>query len=299
MVKPPSCKKVMRPEPERSKLPVSTRNWNIFIMLTRLLLCFPLLIFAAFAGWIFPTWLGILSIFLIMGFGLALNLYPDKFLLHFLQAREITETEFPFAHQVASNQAFKLRLSAPQVYTYNGFFHRAFAFSSGKRSVLVIERTVLTTVSKEELEALLFSLGLQIKDGIAKKSTFALLSLAVCWVPYLKMMGLWKSPPQLLGWLGQFIVSPAASLLHRVGYNQMTCQKFLNHLSFFPYEESRLQDLNGRFDQPKLHLSVARDLTFRAGAASHGPREQMILALEAATHLMDYLSVISGENVNA
>lgn len=264
-------------------------------MLTRLLLGFPLLVFAAFAGWIFPTWLGVSCIFLILVFGLVLNLYPDKFLLHFLQAREITETEFPLAHQVVSNQAFKLKLPAPQVYTYNGFFHRAFAFSAGKRSVLVVERRILIDVSREELEALLFSLSLQIKDGTAKKSTFALLSLAVCWVPYLKMMGLWRNPPQILGWLGQFMVAPAAGLLHRLGFNQNTCQKFLTRLSEFPYEESRLRELNGRFDQPKLHLSVARDFTFRAGAASHGPREQMILALEAATHLMDHLQVTPRE----
>lgn len=262
-------------------------------MLTRLLVVFPLFILGAFAAWFLPFWAGLIAILALLLTLLILNLYPDKFLLHFLQARETTETEFPLAHQVAGNQAFKLRLPAPRIYTYNGFFHRAFAFSAGKRSVFVVEKRILTGVSKEELEALWFALALQIKEKSARHSTFALLAMAICWVPYLKLMTLWRIAPPVLGWIGQFMVAPTATQLHRLGCNQRTCQRFLRRLGDYPFEESRLRELNGRLTQPRLQLSVARDFTFRASAASHGPREQMILALEAALHPLDYMQLSS------
>lgn len=258
-------------------------------MLTRFLLLLPLLVFGAFMAWIFTLWVGLLALFLLFVFAVMANLYPEKLLLHFLQARETTESEFLLAHQVASNQSFKLRLTTPQIYTYNGFFHRAFALSARRRAIFVVERGILDHASKEELEALWFSMALQIKDRSAKSSTFALLGMAVCWVPYLKLMQLWRDPPIVMGWIGQFMVAPVANLLHHVGYGEAKCQKFLGHLAQFPHEESRLRELNGRLTQPRLYSSVARDLSFRASAAYHGPREQMILALESAAHPLDFL----------
>lgn len=268
-------------------------------MLTRLLVVLPLVVLGAFAAWVLPFYLGLFALILIILYAVVLNLYPDKFLLHFLQARETTETEFPVAHQVAGNQCFKLRVPAPQIFTYNGFFHRAYAFSVGRRSVFVVEKGVLNNISPAELESLWFALALQVKDKSARSTTFALLGMAVCWVPFLKLLGLWRSTPAAMGWLGQFLVAPAATQLHRLGCNRVSCQKYLKRLSEYPYEEARLRELNDRLNQPRLHSSVARDFTYRASAASHGPREQMILAIEAATHPLDYLSPIAQENANA
>ena len=268
-------------------------------MLTRLLVMFPLFVMAAFAAWILPFWAGLLALVFAIFSAVVLNLYPDKFLLHFLQARETSETEFPLAHQVAGNQAFKLRIPAPQIFTYNGFFHRAFAFAVGKRSVFVVEKKVLNNVNKEELEALWFALALQVKENSATRSTFALLGMAVWWMPYLKLVSLWRTPPPVMGWIGQFMVAPVATQLHRLGINQLSCQRFLRRLAEYPHEEARLRELNERFQQPRLHLSVESDFTYRASAASHGPREQMILAIEAATHPLDYLRPASQESTNA
>lgn len=259
-------------------------------MLSRVFLILPLLVFGALGLLVLPHWAAPGVVFLVLFFATILNLYPDKFLLHFFQAREGTETGHSQAYRVVNNQAFKLKISPPRIYTYSGFFHRAFAFSSGKRSVFIVEKDILAQASGAELEALWFSLALQVQDQTSRRSTLALLALAVWWVPFLRLAGLWKRPPLVLSWAGQFLVAPVAMLLHRQAFGSSSSQKFLTHLQAFPSEAARLRELNARFVQPRLHLSVARDVSFRIGAAAHGPREQMILALESAAHPLDFLA---------
>ena len=253
-------------------------------MLTRLFVLLPLVVLTAFTAWILPLVAAVMVFFAMLVIGIVLNFYPDKFLLHFLQARETTETEFPLAYRLAGNQAFKLRITAPRIYTYSGFFHRAFVFAASNRSVFVVEREVLTKANSDELAALWFALALQVKEKSAKKSTLALLSMAICWVPMLRLLSLWRMPPPVLSWVGQYLVAPVASRLHRMGFPQTSIHKLLKSLAQFPYEEARLKELNARFTQPRLHLSIGRDFTYRIGTAAHRPREQMILAIEGALH---------------
>jgi len=228
-------------------------------------------------SWTWAWWGGLLVIWV------GLTLWSDKFLLHFLQAREVSRAEWPLVHRVSRNQAFKLGVTAPALYTYNGFFARLFALHRGGRVVFVVERSVLEDADEDEIAALMFALTLQVREQVAGRATGALLGLALWWLPFLKLMG----PLPGLAPLGQFLVAPVAGVWHRAGFAQSDVRRFYTAFARYPHEHGAFNRWVARHPQPRLQASPGRDFVFRASAASHGPREQLILALEGALHPWD------------
>lgn len=265
-------------------------------MLSRLLMIPLFLVWGAVFHLVLPrgtewVWGGGLFIYWIV-----LNLYPDKFLLHFLQARESTESQFPEVYRVSRNQAFKLRVGAPKIFVYNGFFPRSFSLQASDRVVFVVERQLITKATPTELESLFFGLALQIKDGSARAVSVSLLNLALWWLPFLKVVALWTHPPRWWGWIAQYFISPVANLWHGWGYTTQQRRRYLQYLATFPHEAAGYRSLGGRFLQPRLHVSPGQEFLYRMSSAAHGFREQLILAIEGAPNPMDHELPTGGED---
>jgi hypothetical protein len=252
-----------------------------------------LLLFWTLIGATVPMFLAIPIGLAGLGLWALLNIYPDKFLLHYLQARETIETDYPEAYRMARAEAHKFKITNPRIYTYSGFFHRAFAFASGTRVVFVIDKKALQLARKDELEALFFGLSLEVHERLAHRHTLALLMLSLIWVPALKLIGLRDYVPRTAGWLVQFFVAPIAAMIFRFLMPHHLWKKFLISLAAYPLEESRLRELNAKLDQPNLDRSVARIFKYRFYAANHSAAQQMILAIEGAVHPLDVMNIFT------
>ena len=267
-------------------------------MLARLLLATFLLLFWALIGVSFPLILALPLGLAGLGLWLLLNIYPDKFLLHYLQARETIETDYPEAYRMARAQAHKFKITNPRIYSYSGFFHRAFAFVAGQRVVFVIDKKALQLAREDEMEALFFGLSLEVHEALARRHTMALLLLSVIWAPALKLLGLRDYVPRTAGWLVQFFVAPVAGFIFRILMPRYLWKKFLTSLATYPLEELRLRELNAKLDQPNLDQSSARVFKYRFFAANHSAAQQMILAIEGAGHPLDLMSVFKLEQAH-
>ncbi len=215
-----------------------------------------------------------------------LNLYPDKWLLHYLQAREIIENDHPEAYRKASTQAHKFKMYQVKLYSYSGFFQRTFSLSAGNRLTFVVEKEILDKASSEEIEALFFSLALKANHGVAKSHTLALLMTSLVWIFPLSLS---KKKRIRLNWFIQYFVAPVDSFLTRILMPQYKWQNFLKVLKSYQWENSRLEELSSKLSQPKLNLSISRYLSYRFFSANHSSSQQMILAIEGATHPFDLL----------
>lgn len=245
--------------------------------------------------------LGVALVLCLLGllYWLLINLYPDKFLLHYLQARETIETDYSEAYRIARSQCFKLRIQPPQIYSYSGFFNRSFALSARERLVFVIERKTLEAASQEEFEAIFFGLSLKARLGIAKQHTLGLLVMSLIWAPFLKFLSFFKSPNKLMAWGIQFFVAPIANMAYRLVVGPKSWDKFLKQLQRYKWEHARLVELNQKLEQPHLWSNPARELNFRFYSAGHTPTQQMILAIEGASHPLDRLKLEGSGMVHA
>jgi uncharacterized protein (DUF1778 family) len=235
--------------------------------------------------------------FLSISVWLLMNLYPDKFLLHFFRARETIETDHPEAYRLARAQVHKFKLSSPRIYTYSGFFHRAYCLSARGDSTFLVEKKVLAAAKSEELEALFFALALETHDGVAKRHTLALLLLAIVWAVPLKLVSLLGRSSSTLNLTVQYIVGASSDALFKIVQPASIWRAFLLKLNSFQLESARLREFNARLDQPRLENSPSRMLNFKFYSSSHTTAQQMILSMESAHHYLDFLDAptLSGE----
>lgn len=259
-------------------------------MLSRLFLILIWVIFIAVTGALLPLMITLIMSVFALVVCVLLNLYPDKFLLHYLQARETIETDYPAAYRLARAQAHKLKIEAPKIYTYSGFFHRAFAFFAADRVSFVIEKKVLEFADDGELEALFFSLGCQVQQKLAARHTLALLVMSLVWAPALKLQSPRNDGQKASSWMVQFLVAPFAGGLYRLLFPSKLWSKYLEKLAAFKWESRKLLELAAKLDQPNLEVSSVRVFKYRFYAANHSAAQQMILAIEGAHHVFDSVS---------
>lgn len=252
-------------------------------MFYRLILSMPFIGLGALFAWAFPLLPTLCASAVLLVIWFSLMLFPDKWLLHFFQAREAARAEYPVLAQILDNQAYKLSMPTPYLYTYNGFFPRAYAFARFRRAVLVLERGMLDEATSHEMEALLFNLCLQVKEKIAAKNTFSYLAFAAWWFPFLKL----SSRRNAVVWLGQFVLLPFAAMTYEIGEPSRSHKRFLNVFLGYEKEAETLSGFMARLRPPRLRGEWGRTMAFRLAAANHGPRERLILALESLEAVID------------
>ncbi|MBY0517763.1 MAG: hypothetical protein K2P81_12710 [Bacteriovoracaceae bacterium] len=257
-----------------------------------------ILLIIIFLGWVIftlllPFSLAVLACSTLFCLCVLVLLYPDKVLLHLLQARETIESEYPSAYRVARSQAHKFKISAPRIYSYSGFFHRALVLSAKNRLVFVVEKKVLEIANNEELEALFFALALQENQRITKQHTLGLVISAAVWVLPLKFLSFTHFNPKTSSWIIQYFIAPISNTFYKISVGSSLWIKFLKKLSTYKWEESRLKELNSKLEQPRLLDNYSKILTYRFYASHHPPAQQMILAIEAFGHPFDLIEQVS------
>lgn len=215
-----------------------------------------------------------------------LNIYPDKWLLHYLQAREIIENDHPEAYRKARTQAHKFKIYQLKIYSYSGFFQRTFCLSAGKRLTFVVEKEILDMASPEEIEALFFSLALKANHGFATNHTLSLLMTSLIWVLPLSLS---KRKRVRVNWLIQYFIAPVDAFMTRLLMPHYKWIRFLKVLKSYQWENSRLVELTSKLSHPQLSQSISRYLSYRYLSAHHNSSQQMILALEGSTHPFDFM----------
>jgi hypothetical protein len=262
-------------------------------MMARLILLIIILL-----GWVIftlllPFTLAVLASAILVSLCALVLLYPDKVLLHLLQARETIESEYPSAHRVARSQSHKFKISAPGIYSYSGFFHRALVLSANNRLVFVVEKKVLNIANDEELEALFFALALQENQRITKQHTLGLVVSASVWIFPLKLLSFTNFNPKATSWIIQFFIAPISNTFYKFCVGSAIWHKFLRKLSSYKWEESRLKELNSKLEQPKLHDNYSKILAYRFYSSHHPPAQQLILAIEAFGHPFDHIDAVT------
>ena len=260
-------------------------------MLARFFLLLALLVTWALLGVLFPPFLA-LALALMMGLlTLLASLYPDKLLLHYLQARETIERDHPRAYRIARAQAHKFKLPPARIYSYSGFFNRSFALVAHKRVVFVVERRIMESAGDQELSAMFFTLALETRQQVAQRHTLALLLVALLWLPPLKLASALGKSAAWKSWLVQYLIAPLAKTVYGLCLPNGVWQKFLATLAGYPHEAASMRELNAQLEQPRLLSDDSRTLAFRFYSAQHAPSQQMILALESMSHPYDFLAL--------
>ncbi len=100
-----------------------------------------------------------------------------------LGAREIRGDDQSSYFESASQEAYKLSLQRPKIYVYEGVFERGYVLQNNKNISLVLDRSFLNRVSKNELSGVCFALLIQAKHGLATNRTKAMLIFgSISWI---------------------------------------------------------------------------------------------------------------------
>lgn len=255
-------------------------------MLSRFFLLLGLLVVLTLFLQFFHLMLALSLGVIVMTLWVWLNIYPDKWLLHYLQAREIIENDHPEAYRKARTQTHKFKMYQLKIYSYSGFFQRTFCLSAGNRLTFVVEKEILDRASSEEIEALFFSLALKASQGFAKNHTLSLLMTSLIWIVPLSLS---KRKRVRVNWLIQYFIAPVDAFLTRILMPHYKWNRFLKVLGTYQWENSRLIELTSKLSQPQLSQSISRYLSYRYLSAHHSSSQQMILALEGSTHPFDLM----------
>lgn len=101
-------------------------------------------------------------------------IYIDKFILLFLGAREIIDADSQLLFQALKSETYRTHENLPSVYLYSGHRVKAFVLSSRDKWSIVLDRTLVKTLSQEQLEALVNYLIRYKKNGQSKVQTLGM-----------------------------------------------------------------------------------------------------------------------------
>lgn len=100
---------------------------------------------------------GLFRIILILLFLISWSLvflFKDKFILLFLQAREIVGADSQMLFQSLKSETYRRRESFPSVYLYSGHRVKVFVLNARSNWSIVIDRALLKSLNQEQVDAL-------------------------------------------------------------------------------------------------------------------------------------------------
>lgn len=81
--------------------------------------------------------------------------FSDKFILLFLNAREIIEADNSFLFQTFKSNCYRSYVKLPNIYLYSGARYNAFVLDNGKDWSVVIDRRLIENSEEQQLVALI------------------------------------------------------------------------------------------------------------------------------------------------
>lgn len=100
-------------------------------------------------------------------FMLIIFIYPDKFMLKMLNAREIVEVDKDKIYQFIKHQSFKNSVKVPQIYSYRGNIPKIFLLKGKGGHTLAIEETLFDNLNQDEIASFVNYLLIQDRKGLS------------------------------------------------------------------------------------------------------------------------------------
>ncbi len=221
--------------------------------------------------------------------------YADTSILFYLGAREIRSTDEPAFFKAASQEAYKLSVSLPKLYFYNGTLDRGFVLESRHTQSLVLSKSLLENCSPEELDAICFELLLQVKKGMASKRTKVMFLLGtMSWVTH-SFVSLFmrfipnKEVRQSTDWFLNYLLHPWMNLIFSFTLGEAYFRKLKSFIQDFPIEDEMLGRLGLKLRRPKMIHSLPSRKLIELSSITRNTHFQNILALEFLPHEWDLL----------
>jgi hypothetical protein len=221
--------------------------------------------------------------------------YADTSILFFLGAREIRSTDEPAFFKAASQEAYKLSVSLPKLYFYNGTLDRGFVLESRHSQSLVLSKSLLETCSPEELDAICFELLLQVKKGMASKRTKVMFLLGtMSWMTHSFVSILIRFIPnkevrQSTDWCLNYFLYPWMNLTFSLTLGEVYFRKLRSLIQEFPIEDEMLGRLGLKLRRQVLIHSLPSRKLIELSSITRNKDFQNILALEFLPHEWDLL----------
>jgi hypothetical protein len=221
--------------------------------------------------------------------------YFDTFVLYLIGAREIRSSDEKEFYEAASQEAYKLTVSMPQLYFYNGSLERAFILQNKKSSSIILSKSLMEKCTPEDFKAISFELLLQVKKGMATKRTKTMFVLGFfTWVTHsivsiISAIIPFKDLRKVSDWFLIFLLSPAWDLLFKVLVGENYFKKLQSSLSEFPEEKENLERLGLKLRKPFEYYSIPSRKLLELKSVYRSRHYQNILGLEFLPHEWDFL----------
>lgn len=227
--------------------------------------------------------------------------YSDVALLYLLGAREVRASDEKIFFEAAAQEAYKLSLSTPRLYFYNGTLERSFILQKGRTTSLVLSKELLEKCSGPEMKAICFEMLLQVKRGMASKRTKAMFLLGlVTWLTH-SVIGVlvslipFKEFRKTIYWFLNYLLHPFLSFMFSMILGKRYFKKLERYLADFPLEKELLDQVGLKLRKPFSYYSTPSRKLMELTSINKSKNFQSILALEFLPHEWDYLFV--GEEI--
>jgi hypothetical protein len=234
------------------------------------------------------------SLFLILFIIISIG-YSDTAILFFLGAREIKSSDEADFYAAAAQEAYKLAVSQPNLYFYNGALERAFVLQNKKSISLVLSKDLLEICTKEELAAICFELLIQVKKNLASKRTKVMFVVGLAsWFGHGMLELLVKLFPfqafrQSMNWLLNYLLQPWLELIFNLTLGEKYFRKLETLLKEYPLENDLLLRVGSKLRRPKEIYSVTSRKMIEFSSVNKSRHFQNILTLEFLPHEWDLI----------
>lgn len=256
-----------------------------------ILTCFlGLFLWVTLSGALFLFGSLLLLLFIIISIG-----YSDTAILFFLGAREIKSSDEADFYAAAAQEAYKLAVSQPNLYFYNGALERAFVLQNKKSISLVLSKDLLEICNKEELAAICFELLIQVKKNLASKRTKVMFIVGLgSWFAHGLLEILIKIFPfqtfrQSMNWLLNYLLQPWLELIFKLTLGEKYFRKLETLLKDYPLENDLLLRVGSKLRRPKEIYSLTSRKMIEFTSVNKSRHFQNILTLEFLPHEWDLI----------
>ncbi len=255
-------------------------------------------------------WVTLSGALLVVGFAFLLFLtvitvgYSDTTILFLLGAREIKSTDEAEFFAAAVQGAYKLAVSQPKLYFYNGALERAFVLQNNNSISLILSKELLEICSQDELSAICFELLVQVKKNLASKRTKVMFVIGtLSWLAHsaielLNKIISFKEFRQSMNWLLYFLLQPWFDLIFKLTLGEKYFRKLESLMEVFPVENNLLKRVGSKLRRPSEIYSLSSHKMIEFSSANKSRHYQNIITLEFLPHEWDMIfDPKSGERV--
>lgn len=270
---------------------------RITILLFTFLATLALLLWVTTSGFIFGLGAVVLLVFTLISIG-----YTDSALLFFLGAREVKSMEEGRFHAASIQEAYKLAVAEPRLYSYNGSLDRAFVVQCRKGIGLVVAKDLLEVCTQEELSAISFELLLQVKKNLASKRTKAMFLVgAILWISHLFVEILFKIVPIkevkiYLNWFFHYLLKPWLDFIFQITIGKSYFSKLERYLKDYPVENDLLHKVGAKIKKSEELQSFSTKKLIEFSSLNKSRHFQRIISLEFLPHEWDTIFSAAPEN---